>query len=187
VAGDDEIVTTQTEVTEHRIDRETRAEIVDLLHLEAELLDDGFLREWLDLLTDDVTYRVPVRVHKEPLGRERVTGVQTNSFHMDESRTSIEMRVERVETGFAWAEEPPSRLRHHITNIRVRPGASDGELAVRSNVLIYRSRWDRAAHDLMSCERHDTWRRVDGKWLLSDRWVVLDSASVPTHNLSFFF
>ena len=180
-------MTTPTDTAQPLADRATRDEIVDLLHLEAELLDDGLLREWLSLLTDDVTYRVPVRVHKEVLEGGRVSGVQTNSFHMDESRTSIEMRVERVETGFAWAEEPPSRLRHHIGNIRVRPGASEDELAVRSNVLLYRSRWDRAAHDLISCERHDTWRRAGDVWRLADRWVVLDSASVPTHNLSFFF
>lgn len=169
------------------VDRGVRDEIADLLYLEAELLDDGKFRPWLDLLTDDVTYRVPVRVHKEVVDGERVSGVQANSFHMDESRTSIEMRVERVETGFAWAEEPPSRLRHHVSNIRVRQGESEDELVVRSNVLLYRSRWDRAGHDLISCERHDKWRRVSGSWLLADRWVVLDSASVPTHSLSFFF
>lgn len=164
-----------------------RMTITELLYVEAELLDDGRLREWLDLLTDDVIYQVPVRVHKEQTEQSRVTGVQTNSFHMDETRTSIELRVDRVETGFAWAEEPPSRLRHHVTNVRVRPGAADGELVVRSNVIIYRGRWDRPDHDLMSCERFDTFRQVDSAWKLARRWVVLDSTTIPTHNLSFFF
>jgi ethylbenzene dioxygenase beta subunit len=164
-----------------------RLHIVDLLHREAELLDDGRLHEWMDLLTDDIVYQVPVRVHKEVTGDTRVTGVQNRSFHMDETRASLELRVDRVDTGFAWAEEPPSRLRHHISNVRVRPGTTDGELSVRSNVLIYRSRWDRPEHDLLSCERFDTFRSVDSAWKLARRWVVLDSTSVPTHNLSFFF
>ena len=169
------------------VDLALRLHIVDLLHHEAELLDDGRLREWMDLLTDDIVYQVPVRVHKEVTDDTRVTGVQSRSFHMDETRTSLELRVDRVYTGFAWAEEPPSRLRHHISNVRVRPGTADDELSVRSNVLIYRSRWDRPEHDLLSCERFDTFRSVDGAWKLARRWVVLDSTSVPTHNLSFFF
>jgi ethylbenzene dioxygenase beta subunit len=138
-------------------------------------------------------------VHKEVSGDTRVTGVQSRSFHMDETRTSIELRVDRIDTGFAWAEEPPSRLRHHISNVRVQPasrseavghansGDAGGELSVRSNVLIYRGRWDRPEHDLLSCERFDTFRSVDGAWKLARRWVVLDVTSVPTHNLSFFF
>lgn len=176
-----------TAATTGSVDTTLRGHIVDLLHDEAELLDDGRLREWMDLLTDDIVYQVPVRIHKEVSDDNRVTGVQSRSFHMDETRSSIELRVDRVETGFAWAEEPPSRLRHHVTTIRVRPGAAEGELAVRSNVLLYRSRWDRPDHDLLSYERFDTFREVDGAWKLARRWVVLDSTSMPTHNLSFFF
>ena len=44
---------------------EERQEIVDFLHLEAELLDTGRLEEWLDLLTEDVSYRMPVRLTRE--------------------------------------------------------------------------------------------------------------------------
>lgn len=170
------------------VDLTVRLAMVDWLHLEAELLDDGRLREWLDLLTDDVVYQVPVRVHKEVSDDgARVTGVRTNSFHMDETRTSLEMRVDRVDTGFAWAEEPPSRLRHHISNVRVRPGETADELAVRSNVLLYRGRWDRPEHDLLSYERFDRVRLVDDDWKLAARWVVLDATTIPTHNLSFLF
>ncbi|MDY7102772.1 MAG: 3-phenylpropionate/cinnamic acid dioxygenase subunit beta [Actinomycetota bacterium] len=174
-------------LTTARVDPALADELRDVLHDEAELLDEGRLREWTALLTDDITYQVPVRVQKERTDDGRVTGVMGTSFHMDENRTSIEMRVDRVETGFAWAEEPPSRLRHHITNVRVRPTDRDDELSVRSNVLVFRSRWDWAAQDLLSCERFDAWRRVDGRWRLARRLVLLDVTSVPTHNLSFFF
>jgi ethylbenzene dioxygenase subunit beta len=173
---------------DHRIGAQVRDELTDLLYHEAELLDEGRLREWLDLLAEDVIYQVPVRIHKEQTDDSRVTGVQTNSFHLDESFASIEMRVERVETGFAWAEEPPSRIRHMVTNVRVRPVSErDDEVSVRSYVLIYRSRWDRPQYDIMTAERFDTFRRVDGAWKLARRWVVLDSTTVPMLNLSFFF
>jgi ethylbenzene dioxygenase beta subunit len=58
-------------------------------------------------------------------------------------------------------------------------------VAVRSSVLVYRSRWDRPGHDLLSGERQDVLRRVDGEWRLAKRWVILDSTTLPTLNLSF--
>jgi ethylbenzene dioxygenase beta subunit len=160
-----------------------RAQVEDFLFHEAELLDEWRLREWLGLLTDDICYRVPIRIAKEKAGGESaVTGVSTEMFHLDEDRDSLELRVERLETGFGWAEEPPSRIRHHVTNVRV-----GDELAVRSNVLLYRSRWDKPEHDLLSAERHDVLRRVDGELRLASRHVILDSTSIPTLNLTFFF
>ena len=165
---------------------ETIAQITQVLYDEAELLDEGRLREWLDMVTDDVVYQVPVRIHKEQTGDSRVTGVQTDSYHLDENRTSLLMRVERIETGFAWAEEPPSRIRHMVSNVRVRH-RDDGDLDVRSYVLVYRSRWDRPDYDIMTAERRDVFRDVDGAWKLARRLVVLDSTTVPMLNLSFLF
>lgn len=107
---------------------------------------------------------------------------------MDEDSRSLEMRVERIETGFAWAEDPPSRIRHFIANVRTEPMPDrEDEVAVRSNVLVYRSRWDRPEYELLSAERRDVLRQVDGDWKLARRMVILDSTALPTHNLSFFF
>lgn len=165
-------------------------EITDFLYREAELLDDGRYREWMDLVTEDVRYQVPIRVTKERIVGGGVSGVVENMFHMDEDRDSLEMRVERIETGFAWAEDPPSRLRHFITNIRaseVRETPLGEESAVRSNLLLFRSRWDDPEHVVLSAERRDALRRVDGDWRLAKRFVILDSATLPTMNISFFF
>jgi ethylbenzene dioxygenase beta subunit len=151
----------------------SRAEVEDFLYREAELFDEWRLREWLAMLADDVVYRVPIRIAKEKTeGESAVTGVSTQMFHLDEDMHSLELRVERLETGFAWAEEPPSRIRHHVSNVRV------DDLAVRSNVLVYRSRWDKPDYDILSAERRD---------VLASRDVILDSTSVPTLNLTFFF
>lgn len=163
------------------------AHITQWLYHEAELLDEGRLAEWLGLLTDDVTYVVPIRIHKEVTGDSRVTGVLEDSFHLDEDRSSLQMRVDRIETGFAWAEEPPSRIRHFVSNVRVRR-ASDAadELSVRSYVMVYRSRWDRPDYDIMTAERQDVLREVDGRWLLARRKVILDNTTIPMLNLTFF-
>jgi len=88
-------------------DRELR-EITDWLYHEAELLDDGRYREWLDLLAEDLRYLVPLRVTRE---REAVSDVIVGMAHQDDDWDAMEMRVLRLETEYAWAEDPPSRSR----------------------------------------------------------------------------
>ncbi|MDW8017500.1 MAG: 3-phenylpropionate/cinnamic acid dioxygenase subunit beta [Thermus sp.] len=164
--------------------------LLNCLYHEAELLDEGRYREWLALLAEDVRYRVPVRVTKERGPEGGLSGVMEGMYHLDEDYTSLEMRVARLETGFAWAEDPPSRLRHFVTNVRIgepRPTPKGEESEVRSNLLIFRSRWDRPDYTFLSAERRDVWRREEGGWRLACRTVILDSTTLPTHNLSFFF
>lgn len=161
--------------------REVEAFLVD----EAQLLDEWRLEEWLELVTDDVVYQVPVRTNKEVTDGTRVTGVQTNAFHMDENRQSLQLRVDRIGTGFAWAEEPPTRTRHVIGNVRVHARRGRAEVAVRSNVLLYHTRWDRPEYHVLSCERHDVLRRVDGRLRLARRLAVLDNTVIPTLSISF--
>jgi ethylbenzene dioxygenase subunit beta len=168
-------------------DPATTAEVVAWLYHEAELLDDGWLDRWLELVTDDIRYQVPIRIHKEVTDTSRVTGLSTTGYHLDEDRASLQMRVDRIATGFAWAEEPPSRIRHHVGNVRVRHADRDDEVVVRSNLLVYRGRWDRPEHDLLSAERHDVLRRTADGLRLARRLVVLDSTTLPMLNLTFFF
>jgi 3-phenylpropionate/cinnamic acid dioxygenase small subunit len=53
-------------------------------------------------------------------------------FHFDENRASLGLRVRRLGTNVAWAEDPPSLTRRFVTNIRVAWGEREDELAVRS-------------------------------------------------------
>ena len=161
-------------------DRETR-EITDWLYDEAELLDDGRYREWLDLLAEDLRYLVPLRVTRE---REAASDVIVGMAHQDDDWDAMEMRVLRLETEYAWAEDPPSRSRHYITNIRVAPGDAEGEYVVKSNLLLYRTRGDNPTYDLLPGRRTDTLRRVDGGLQLAKRVVLLDHTTVMTHNLA---
>ncbi|MEW6471008.1 MAG: aromatic-ring-hydroxylating dioxygenase subunit beta [Actinomycetota bacterium] len=171
-------------LAEQRISGQVREEIEAFLMEEAELLDDGRLREWLELCTDDIRYEVPVRVT-----RERVSGrgITRDMAHWSDDWTALEMRVLRQETEYAWAEDPPSRTRHFVTNVRLNPGEGDDEIAVRSNVLLFRNRGDSPNHDLLSAERRDVVRRVDGRWKLARRRVILDHSTLPTHNLPIIF
>ncbi|QMU22902.1 aromatic-ring-hydroxylating dioxygenase subunit beta [Gordonia rubripertincta] len=161
-------------------------EAVDFLMFECELLDDYNEREWLrTMVSPDIAYQVPVR---ETVERARGNGFTASTFHLNETLGSLDSRVARGETKYAWAEDPPSRVRHFITNIRTREH-EDGDhlLRVKSNVLIYRTRQEQTTPQMLSGERDDILRREDGRWRLLKRVVYLDLTVIGTHNLSLFF
>jgi 3-phenylpropionate/cinnamic acid dioxygenase small subunit len=162
---------------------EVRRQVRDFLLLEAELLDDGRFDDWLALLAPEVDYRMPVRTTRE---RKDGTGFATDAFHFAENRHRLELRVARLSSGSAWAEEPPSRTRHFVTNVRARAGSGADEVGARSNLLLYRTRGDARHHDLLAAERHDVLQRVGGAWKLAKRIILLDQTTVSTHNLSIF-
>jgi 3-phenylpropionate/cinnamic acid dioxygenase small subunit len=153
-----------------------------LVH-EAEVLDGRRYREWLDMLTDDVVYRMPVRV---TAARTLDDSTLDDMHHFDEDRYSLEKRVERFETEHAFTEDPPSRTRHFVTNPRTRLGAQDGELGVQSYVLVFRSRLDVREPAWLAGERTDVLREVDGALRLARRDIVVDESVLRTQNLAVF-
>lgn len=165
-----------------KVDIATRIEVEDLLIDEAELLDDRRFEDWLALFTDDLEYTAPIRVSRKAPAVDVVDEIG----HFDDTRASLELRVRRLRTDVAWAEDPPSHTRRLITNVRARATDVEGELEVRSNLLLFRSRGDRGAHDLIVGERHDRFRMVDGRWRIARRRTVLDQSSLGTKNLGVF-
>ena len=162
---------------------ETYWEAYSFLMHEAELLDERRERDWLDLFTEDAEYLMPVRVNRE---RAEGDGFSEEAYYFEETRGSLELRVRRLETEYAWAEDPPSRTRHFVTNVRVAEGDEEDEVAVRSNLLLYRSRGSDPHQDLLSAERKDVLREEDGQWKLKKRVILLDHSVLTTHNLSVF-
>ncbi|WP_131097965.1 3-phenylpropionate/cinnamic acid dioxygenase subunit beta [Streptomonospora litoralis] len=162
-------------------DRDTVLDATEFLYREARALDERRFRDWLDYLSDDVRYEVPLRVTREGQAEWEVS---PTSRIFDDDKQTLTLRVERLETDFAWAEQPPSRTRHYVANVVVDPGERDDELRVSSNCLIYRSRGDSIEPNLYSAARTDTIRRVDGRLLLARRYAVLDQSVINGHNLS---
>lgn len=153
------------------------------LNRESALLDDRLLHEWLELLHLDLEYTLPVRITRE---REHGSGFSDTSFHMYEDHESLSIRVKRLDTDYAWAEDPPSRARRLVSNIRVE-SADAGSYEVRSNFFIFRSRLDEVANDLLVGERRDRLVTDGGVIKLRKREVLLDHSTLPTKNLAVFF
>jgi 3-phenylpropionate/cinnamic acid dioxygenase small subunit len=95
----------------------------------------------------------------------------------------MEQRVKRLQSEYAWSENPPSRPRLHITSQQI---SEDGEeYNVTSSFLMTVVLGDDPDSDILSGERDDTFRRVDGDLKLAERTVYLDQVTLPV-NLSFF-
>ncbi len=159
-------------------------EIQEFLIYEAELLDNGHFSEWLELMTEDIHYRMPVRLN---LGRSMRADYTEKTEIFSENLASLRMRVKRLGTDFAWAESPPSRTRHLITNVRVHSTANPLELEVLSYFLVYRNRTNSSTADILSGERQDLMRKVEEKWRLAARTILLDQVVIGSRNLSIFF
>jgi 3-phenylpropionate/cinnamic acid dioxygenase small subunit len=168
--------------------------IEQLLYREARLLDQRQFRDWLELFTEDVHYWMPTRFNRlrdregaaERWEIEREIADEGESAFFDETKETLELRVARLETGMAWAEDPPSRTRHVITNIEVEPTDSSEELRVYSNFVLYRSRLE-TQEDWFVGGREDLIRRVDGQWRIARRKIIYDQAVSNAPNLSIFF
>ena len=156
---------------------------------EAALLDGREYRAWFALLADDIRYRMPLRFNRNQRERNDELSADHHSFLFDDDKASLDMRIKRLETGMAWAEEPPSRTRHIISNVRVRSDTDKpGKVFAESYFHLYRSRLERQVDQLVGA-RYDCLRRTDGdvRWLIVDRYIVLDQSTVLANNLSMFF
>ena len=150
---------------------------------EAWILDDQRYQEWLDLLTDDIHYLMPVRV-TTALGSTYSTS--PGMAHWDENMYSLNRRVARFLTEHAWTEDPPSRLRHYVTNSRTFASDTENELVTDSAVLLFRSRGDVGEPSMVSAQREDVFRRTSEGLKLARRIILVDESVLRTQNLAVF-
>lgn len=165
--------------------RELWHELMQFYINEAWLLDERRFREWLDLFTDDVFYFMPRRlnVHRSETERE-LTPVGDLAIFEDD-KTYLRMRVERLETGMAWGEDPPSRTRHLVGNLIAEP-LPGGEVQAKTAFLLYRSHHE-TEENVFAGYRDDLLRPADDGWKIARRTIVLDANVILAKNLSVFF
>jgi len=179
-------------VSEERINRLLlKDEIEQFLYQEAELLDERRFEEWLDFLTEDIRYWMPMRrnVKFGELDREFTReGHDINWF--DEGKDTLVRRVNQILTGVHWAEEPLSRVCHSVSNIQIlyaTPSLSQPtEVSIKCRFLVYRNRVETET-DILVGKREDTLRNVNGQWKIAQRKIILDQNVLLAKNLTFFF
>src|SRR6476659_9289621 len=97
----------------------SRQEVEDFLYEEAALLDSWRLDDWLALMTEDAVYRVPSNDRPDADPRDTL-------FIIADDIHRIRARVARLKKKDAHAEDPRSRTRRLLTNVRIveRNGAT---------------------------------------------------------------
>jgi 3-phenylpropionate/cinnamic acid dioxygenase small subunit len=168
------------------MNHELRHTLEDFFYFEAELLDDRRLREWLDLLTDDVHYSMPIRRNllERPADVKEELSKPGEAYYFNDTKKTLTVRVERLYAKNAWAEMPPSRTRHLISNIRVKR-ESGSEIEVHTNFLCYRTRMEKD-QDIFVGTRHDLLRTESSSFKIARRMIILDQASLAAKNISVF-
>lgn len=162
-------------------------DIERFLYAEAKLLDDRRFQEWYELFADDVRYFMPLRQNRLSREQDQEFSGDDDLSYFDDDKRFLHSRVLRLDTGMAWAEDPPSRTRHLITNVIVDPiQVADDEYQVDSNFLVYRNRLETEV-DLFAGSRSDVLRRTSDGWLIANRKIVLDQNVLLSKNLSIFF
>jgi p-cumate 2,3-dioxygenase subunit beta len=144
----------------------TRAQVEEFLFEEASLLDAWRLDEWLALLTEDATYRVPSNDRPQADPREAL-------FTIADDIRRIRARVVRLKDPHAHAEFPPSRTRRSVTNVRLVGKEKEG-IKVEANFIVNRFRRDGDARQYVGRYRY-TLIFKDGALKIKNREAILDS------------
>lgn len=180
------------------IDDALMREVEQFLYREARLLDERRFHDWLELFTDDVRYWMSGRSNRYPRRSKAIaildparyveddTGREDELAILDETKETLGARIARLDTGMAWAEDPPSRTRHFISNIEVEAGETEAEIRVYSNFIAYRSR-AASEEDFYVGARRDVLRRDAGGWKIAHRRLTLDQNVLSAKNVSIFF
>ena len=146
-----------------------RAEVEDFLYHEAALLDAWRLDEWLALLTEDATYRVPSndRPQSDP---------KSALFIIADDIRRIRARVTRLKDPHAHAEYPRSRTRRMVSNVRI---VEREPLRVEANFIIHRFRGNDDVRQYVGRYRY-TLARDGTRLKIQSREAILDAMELAS-------
>ena len=142
----------------------TRGEIEEFLYEEAALLDAWRLDEWLALMTDDATYRVPSNDAPDADPAQAL-------FTIADDMHRLRGRVTRLKDPHAHAEFPPSRTRRLISNVRI---LGQDPLRVEANFIVHRFRANESVRQYVGRYRYQL-QTQDGKLRIRSREAILDA------------
>jgi 3-phenylpropionate/cinnamic acid dioxygenase small subunit len=169
-----------------------KADVEDFYYHEADLLDERRFPEWLELLSDDISYFMPIRRNVkfgQHAARENTRQGEGISW-FDEDKWTLIKRVEQILTGVHYAEEPLSRLCHMVSNVQikaVRPNLDQPwELDVTSRFLVYQNRVQYETYTFVG-KRNDTLRSTELGWKIAKREIILEQNILLAKNLTMFF
>ncbi|HSV45575.1 MAG TPA: aromatic-ring-hydroxylating dioxygenase subunit beta [Ramlibacter sp.] len=149
-----------------------RHEIEDFLFSEAALLDDWKLDEWLALFTDDARYLVPSTDLPQDAPPEG------NLFFIADDHFRISERVKRLMKKTAFSEQPRSKTRHLVSNVRLLSQSADQCVATSAFIT---SRAKSGNVDLYVGSSEYTIVRREGALRIRSKRCTLDMDALRPH------
>lgn len=108
--------------------------VSDFLVNEAELLDNRELETWFGLFDQPAQYRVlPLQSHlagEDP---------HHSLFIIADDYVRLRERVDSLLSGHTWMEQPLSRTRRLVSNVRIK-AREGGQLTIKSNFVVHQFR-----------------------------------------------
>ena len=151
-----------------------REQVEDFLYAEADLLDNWRLDEWIALFDQERGgYYMPTtdcfRQCDDPASA---------LYLIADDMPMLRSRVEQLLSGLTWAENPKSRTRHMVSNVRIL-GAEGEVLRVQANFVVFRMRFQNI--DPYIGTYHYKLIPNDGTFKILERLVVLDLEALRPH------
>lgn len=163
---------------------EQAREVEAFLLREARLLDEERWDDWLAGLSEAIHYWMPGIENRRREDRSGPYKLEHMAF-FDDGLRELQRRVARFKQPSAWAENPPTRNVHLVTNIEVFAAAEADEYIVHSCFINVRSRGLDEQHQI-SGRREDVIRReADGLKLLK-RKILIPNAMLLCKNINTF-
>lgn len=159
--------------------------VEQFLYDEAALLDARRYEEWYALIAEDVHYWMPIRRTVTLRNIDREFTKPGDMAFFDEDHAVLGARIAKLGAGSSWSEDPPSRARHFLTNVRVT-GVSGDDVSVSSCFCVYRTRLE-SEIDHWTGRREDVLRRNGDSFLIAQRHLFLDQTVILAANMSILF
>ncbi len=159
--------------------------VEQFLYREAALLDARQFGDWLKLFTQDVSYWMPIRRIKTVEDLDQQFTAKSDIALFDDDHSILKKRVDKMTSGFNWSEEPPSRTRYLITNVRV-VAQQGGTLEVHSNFHLHRSRQEDDEDNFIG-HREDLLRPDGDSFMIAQRHIFLEQTVIQAANMGILF
>jgi biphenyl 2,3-dioxygenase beta subunit len=167
---------------------ELQNQIEQFYYREAQLLDHHAFEAWFALMEEDIHYWMPIRTTRTSRERGLEYIPADGNAHFDDTHATMQGRIRQKTSELNWAEDPPSRTRHIVSNVIIRETDTPATFEVASAFLLYRNRLERQV-DVFAGERRDVLRRADNGlgFKIARRTILLDQSTLLANNLSVFF
>lgn len=159
-----------------RIASDLTKQVENFLYMEAHLLDEWQLEEWLTLFDPQAKYVVPTTDLPRPRPDIDMTLISDDLVR-------LRQRVDQLLGEKAWAEFPHSRTRRFISNVLVH-AQDDDILSVTANFLVHRFRHGRC-NAFVGQYRHQV-RQAGETFRFKTRCAVLDHETLTPHAMVSF-